>query len=89
VFATDEALRLVVEGVPFRDAYRRVAASLNSLQAADPRASIAQRTHAGAPGNLRLDLADEAIRQLKEFAQQRRDRLTRVDGALFGREKTG
>ena len=37
VFATDEALRLVVEGVPFRDAYRQVAASLDSLQAADPR----------------------------------------------------
>ena len=37
VFATDEALRLVVEGMPFRNAYRQVAASLDSLQAADPR----------------------------------------------------
>jgi argininosuccinate lyase len=89
VFATDEALRLVVEGVPFRDAYRQVAASLDSLQTADPRASIAQRTHAGAPGNLRLELADEAIRHLKGFAQQRRDRLNRVGDSVFGTETTG
>jgi argininosuccinate lyase len=89
VFATDEALRLVVEGMPFRDAYRQVAASLDSLQAADPRASIAQRTHAGGPANLQLDLADEAIRHLKEFADQRRDRLQQVGDALFGKEKTG
>jgi argininosuccinate lyase len=89
VFATDEALRLVVEGVPFRDAYRQVAASLDSLQTADPRASIAQRTHAGGPANLRLDLADEAIRRLRGFAEERRDGLRRVDDGLFGREETG
>jgi len=75
--------------VPFRDAYRHVAASLESLQAADPRASIAQRTHAGAPGSLRLDLADEAIRHLKEFAHQRRERLRQVGEAVFGRETPG
>ena len=86
VFATDEALRLVVEGMPFRDAYRQVAASLDSLQTADPRASIAQRTHAGGPANLRLELADEAISHVKGFADERRDRLRRVDDALFRRE---
>ena len=86
---TDEALRLVVEGMPFRDAYRQVAASLDSLQTADPRSSIAQRTHAGAPGNLRLELADEAIGRLKGFTEERRDRLSRVGDALFGRAKTG
>ena len=71
-----------------KDAYRQVAASLDSLPAADPRASIAQRTHAGAPGNLRLELADEAIRHLKGFAEARRERLRRVDDALFGREES-
>jgi len=59
------------------------------LQAADPRASIAQRTHAGGPANLRLDLADEAIRYLKGFTAERRDRLRQVGDALFGREKAG
>jgi argininosuccinate lyase len=83
VFATDEALRLVVQGVPFRDAYRQVAASLDTLQATDPRASIAQRTHAGGPANLRLDLADATMKQVKEFADTRRDRLRRATDALL------
>jgi argininosuccinate lyase len=89
VFATDEALRLVVEGVPFRDAYRQVAASLDKLQAADPRKSIAQRTHAGGPANLRLDLAGATIDRLREFVEDRRDRLRRALDALLGGVKTG
>ena len=83
VFATDEALRLVVEGVPFRDAYRQVAASLDQLQASDPAASIAQRKHAGGPANLRLDLADQDLKRMKEFADERRDRLRRTIDALL------
>jgi len=84
VFATDEALRLVVEGVPFRDAYRQVAASLDKLGAADPRASIAQRKHVGGPANLRLDIADADIQRVKEFVAERRDRLRRALDALTG-----
>ena len=85
VFATDEALRLVVEEkMPFRDAYRKVGTSLETLQAMDPRASIAKRTHAGGPANLRLDLADAAIARLKESADERRDRLRRALDALLG-----
>ena len=34
-------------------------------------------------------LADEAIRHLKRFAEERRERLKRVGDALFGGEKTG
>jgi len=106
VFATDEALRLVVQGVPFRDAYRQVAASLGGKMTPgvfcaehpkgrgrqktpgvifppDPRASIAQRKHAGGPANLRLDLADATIKQIKEFADTRRDRLRRATDALL------
>ncbi len=84
VFATDEALRLAALGVPFRDAYRRVAAMLDQLAASDPRASIARRTHAGGPATLRLDLADAGIGHLKEFVAQRRDRLRRALDALVG-----
>ena len=50
VFATDEALRLVVEGVPFRDAYRQVAASLDNLRPPIPgRASPSGSTSAARP----------------------------------------
>jgi argininosuccinate lyase len=40
VFATDKALDLVKQGMPFRDAYRHVAAHLDELEAIDPVANI-------------------------------------------------
>ena len=56
VFSADRALELAREGVPFREAYRRVAAELDKLAGRDPRENIASKTHTGAPGNLCLDL---------------------------------
>ncbi len=85
VFATDEALRLVAEGVPFRDAYRQVAASLDKLRAADPSQAIAKRTHPGGPANLCLEVADEAIADLGEFLQRRCDAFQKTIKALLGR----
>jgi argininosuccinate lyase len=57
VFATDAAYALVRQGVPFRDAYRQVASHLDDLSAVEPSGELARRTHAGATGNLGLDLA--------------------------------
>ena len=57
VFATDRVLDLVKQGVPFRDAYRKVAASLGETAMEDPIANIRAKTHLGATGNLGLDLA--------------------------------
>ena len=57
-YATDRAVELTAKGVPFRDAYREVAASLDTL-VGDPDASLAARVSPGAPGDLRLD----ALRQ--------------------------
>ena len=85
VFATDEALRLVVEeNVPFRDAYRQVGTHLDSLSTLDPREAIAKRTHAGGPANLRLGLADQAIAELGAFARRQRGKLAATLAALLG-----
>ena len=85
VFATDEALRLVVEEkMPFRDAYRQVGASLDSLEAMDPREAIARRTHVGGPANLRLELAEEAVEGVRRFAQRQRESFGRALEALLG-----
>ncbi len=54
-FATDRAIALAVEGVPFRDAYRQVAAEIAALGEGDADASIAARTSPGGPGALRLE----------------------------------
>ena len=85
VFATDEALRLVAEGVPFRDAYRRVAESLDRLEARDPREAIARRTHAGGPASLRLEIAEAAIDEAGAFLRERRDAFHETIKALLGR----
>ena len=44
IFATDRALQLVAEGVPFRDAYRDVGRSLDKVPAMGPVEAIARRT---------------------------------------------
>jgi argininosuccinate lyase len=54
-YATDRAVELTTTGMPFREAYREVARSLDTATAADPRASLAARTSPGGPGDLRLD----------------------------------
>lgn len=54
-FATDRAVDLAVSGVPFREAYRQVAAEIASLPRGDAAASLAARVSLGAPGNLGLD----------------------------------
>jgi len=53
-FATDRAVTLAAEGVPFRDAYRQLANDIDELEVGDADASIAARISPGAPGALRL-----------------------------------
>ncbi|MSP25590.1 MAG: argininosuccinate lyase [Myxococcales bacterium] len=54
-YATDRAVELALAGVPFRDAYRQVAAELDTLTPGDPDASLRARTSPGACADLRLD----------------------------------
>ena len=49
VFATDRALELVGEGMPFRDAYHHVKENLQELENIDPTEAIQLKTHLGAP----------------------------------------
>ena len=52
VFATDRALELVGEGMPFRDAYHHVKAHLAELEDMDPAEAIAKKRHLGATAGL-------------------------------------
>ena len=56
IFATDSALEMVAQGVPFREAYRKVGTDLEALSKRDPVEALGKRTSIGAPGNLRLEL---------------------------------
>lgn len=52
LFATDYVLKLVQEGEPFRQAYKKVAQNPQSVPLEDPELSITAKTHLGASGNL-------------------------------------
>ncbi len=54
LFATQEADRLALQGVPFRDAHHRIKAGLREVREMDPVAAIRELITLGAPGNLRL-----------------------------------
>jgi argininosuccinate lyase len=60
-YATDRAVELAGRGVPFREAYRRVAGEIEQLAAGDPRESLVARTSFGAPGNLALDVLEKRL----------------------------
>ncbi|MCA9294042.1 MAG: argininosuccinate lyase [Phycisphaerales bacterium] len=61
MFATDRAVELACQGVPFRDAHHAVHAQLDQLENADPVQSIAARTSPGACADLRLDELRERL----------------------------
>jgi len=65
IFATDRVLDLARQGVPFRDAYRKVAAVLDKMEMEDPVENIRGKTHVGATGNLGLDLARDRLEPIR------------------------
>ncbi len=81
VFATDRALELMADGMPFRDAYQHVKGHLNELQAIDPRAAIARKTHLGAPAGLDWRIYGARVAAAKQFVKKER---TRYDHAISG-----
>lgn len=63
MFATDLAVDLARQGMPFRDAYR-LAADPARWPEGDPEASLRARVSPGAAGDLRLDLLRTRLRAL-------------------------
>lgn len=88
VFATDRALSLVAAGTPFRDAYQHVREHLAELEAADPDAAIAAKTHEGAPAGIDFSFYTEKIRNVRRWARQRRGRALRAFQNLIGPDFT-
>jgi argininosuccinate lyase len=87
LFATDKVLELVQHGMPFRDAYRKVAAELDKLELPDPRQNILSKKHLGAPGNLRLELSVERIRNERAWVAESRRRWEKPIESLLARRK--
>ena len=65
LFATEHAYNLVKKGIPFRDAYKKVAKNLGKLGRINPAKSIQASKHLGATGNLGLDKIKSEITKIK------------------------
>jgi len=63
LFATAHALKSVRKGIPFREAYRRTAASISELKSPDVSEELSPYRVDGYPGKCRPDLVREFISQ--------------------------
>jgi argininosuccinate lyase len=95
IFATDHALELVSRGVPFRDAYREVAAALRTPGGAagsglamntDPHRAVARKRSTGTTGNLGLEGCSARLREARERVSAERSRVGDRLRALVGRD---
>jgi len=86
--ATDEVMRRVELGQPFRTAYRQVAAALGAgdkFPAPSPAKLIARRTSTGGVGNLGLNLIRARLRRGRTWHARERRRFDRALRKLTGR----
>lgn len=89
LFATDMAYDLVKQGMPFRDAYRKIAKIADDLPAVDADAALRERTHLGASGNLGLEHLKRWIVEERQIAEHRRDVFASAITALVARAEQG
>ncbi|QDG52842.1 argininosuccinate lyase [Persicimonas caeni] len=64
MYATDRAVELARDGVPFREAYRQVAGAWDELASRTPQQSLDARTSPGGAADLRLDVLRERLANL-------------------------
>jgi argininosuccinate lyase len=84
IYATDRALELVADGMPFRDAYREVAANLDALAARDPVENLKSKTLEGGTGNLGLDALDARADAAAAWLASVREPFEATLAALMG-----
>jgi len=85
--ATDEVMRRVEAGRPFRSAYREVAAAVVDGKTFAPPSSkeiIARRGSTGGLGNLGLPELKKRIRSVGSWNQRERNRFARAMSKLAG-----
>lgn len=83
IFATDYALDLVKQGVPFRDAYRRVAGEISQLKTIDPDKNIKSKKHIGATGNLRLNISKAEITKNEKWLKTEKSNFDKAISNLL------
>jgi argininosuccinate lyase len=84
IYATDRALELVKDGMPFREAYREVGLHRDQLQSRDPVEAIRAKIHTGAPGNLMLSKTENAVKVFQDDFATKRQKVDDAFTSLLG-----
>lgn len=74
IFAANEANKLVLEGIPFRDAYQMIKNNLQKVNTSAFEEYLKQSTHLGGTGNLGLDLIEKNLNRTSLNLELRSDR---------------
>ena len=64
IFAANETNKLVLEGMPFRDAYQVVKKNLKEVSASKFKEYLKQSTHLGGAGNLGLEVIEKNLNEI-------------------------
>jgi argininosuccinate lyase len=67
LYATDYTNGLVEKGIPFRDAYKKVASKIHTLRDQDPIKALGKKKHAGATGNLGLEKTKKELKKQEKW----------------------
>ncbi len=86
IYATDQALAYVQQGMSFRDAYRKAGSNPAQWEQKDPADAIMERTSQGTTGNLRLDVLEKEIDRIRSYGEQRRFRRDEAIRKLAGED---
>lgn len=78
LFATDQVLKLAGEGIPFRDAYKKVATNLQNVPAMDPVANILSKKHQGATGNLGVAISHLKLKDHRQWLDSEKKKWDEV-----------
>lgn len=82
LFATDQVLKLVQEGTPFRDAYSVIARKPEDVSMQNPIENILSKTHLGATGNLGLDINRKRLLEYQKWHGALQQKWQRVQTEL-------
>ncbi len=84
IYATDRALELVADGVPFRDAYRHVGTHLEELSDRDPVRNLKSKKLVGGPGKLGLPQLTKRAAAAEKWLRGVREPFARALAKLIG-----
>ena len=84
IFTTDQTIDSVKKGIPFREAYKKVAKNLTKIQKIDPITNIQSKKNIGATGNLGLNKLKLQLNKIKSNVSKQENDFKLIVKSLVG-----